>query len=366
MKPVDAVGLTPYGFDEAVQALWNAHEGEGDVLGRVAAEHRGAYSVYTASGAWDAVLTGRLVHELEQGLGSRPAVGDWVVLTGRPEEGTAVIHGMLPRRSVLRRKAAGRAVQEQVVAANMDWVLLLMGCEHDLNPRRLERYLVAAWDSGARPVVVLTKADLAEDVEALLAEVRRVSGDAPVHAISSHTGQGVEELEAYLAGNRTVALTGSSGVGKSTLVNRWLPEDARATQELREDGRGKHTTTHRELVVRPTGGLVIDTPGMRELGLLEAEEGLSQTFADVTALIAACRFRDCGHEREAGCAVRQALVMGELEQARWNSYLKLQREQAHLERQRQQQQQKQTQRRAPKQEKPGRRRRSWDEGEDEA
>jgi ribosome biogenesis GTPase / thiamine phosphate phosphatase len=219
-----------------------------------------------------------------------------------------------------------------VLAANVDVVLIVSSVNQELNLRRLERYLTLAWESGARPVLVLTKSDLSDDVPAALAEVESVAFGAPVHAISSVTGEGLDEVRAYLRPGVTAALLGSSGVGKSTLVNTLAGEELLETREIRDDGKGRHTTTRRELVQLPGGGLVIDTPGMREVQLWIAEEGLEEAFEDVTELFGRCRFSDCAHQSEPGCAVKEALANGTLSPERWESYLKLQRELEHLER----------------------------------
>ncbi len=294
--------------------------------GRVTAEHRGAYTVSTEAGDVSVQLSGRLRHEAA-GRGDLPAVGDWVVTDGES------VHAVLPRRSAFSRKAAWRATEEQVVAANVDVVFLVCSLVDDLSLRRLERYLIMAWESGAEPVVVLTKTDLCDDVPQRTLEVQSVALGVPVHPVSCVTGDGFDALTAYAHGNRTIALLGSSGAGKSTLLNRLLGRDLMKTAAVREsDGRGRHTTSHRELVPLPGGGLAIDTPGMRELQLWEADAGLSGTFEDVEALFGECRFGDCSHEVEPGCAVLQAIETGELHPDRLESYRSLRRELEWLER----------------------------------
>jgi ribosome biogenesis GTPase len=271
--------------------------------------------------------------EHEAGADGMPAVGDWVAIAARPEEGRATIHAVLPRRTKFSRKVAGNTSEEQVLAANVDAVFLVMSLNEDFNLRRLERYITMAWESGAQPVIVLTKTDLCPDWELRVLEVEAIAFGVPVHAVSNISGEGLEVVREHVTHGRTIALLGSSGVGKSTLVNTFAGEELLATQEIREDdGEGRHTTTHRQLVLLPDGGLVLDTPGMRELQLWESSDGITETFSDVEDLAAQCRFSDCAHRTEPGCAVQTAIEDGTLPFERWASYKKLQRELAHLER----------------------------------
>jgi ribosome biogenesis GTPase len=251
------------------------------------------------------------------------------------DDGTrAVIEAVLERRSKFSRKAAtgpSNVMEEQVVAANVDTVFLVAGLGFDFNVRRLERYLTTAWESGAQPAIVLTKADLyPEDVDLAVAETEAVAFGVPVHAVSGITGEGVATLEPHLRPGTTVALLGSSGVGKSTLVNHLAGRVVLETQDVRSDGRGRHTTSHRELVLLPGGALLLDTPGMRELQLWTTES-LDTSFADIVELAGQCRFSDCSHNSEPGCAIKAALAGGTLDQERWRSYQKLQRELRALE-----------------------------------
>lgn len=320
--------LERYGWTPALEEQFAPYADDGLEPARVAVEHRDAYVLYTASGERPAELSGRFRHEVEE-RGDLPAVGDWVAVSGGDR---AAIQAVVPRRTKFSRMAAndhGQTV-EQVVAANVDVVFLTAGLDGDLNLRRLERYLTLGWESGAEPVVVLTKADLCDDVPGVLLEVESVAAVVPVHPVSNVTGEGVEALAGYFSGNRTVAALGSSGVGKSSLVNRLAGEELMATGDLRSDGRGKHTTTNRQLLLLPAGGLFLDTPGMRELRLWESEEGLAAAFDDVTEAAARCRFSDCAHESEPGCGVRAALADGTLERERFESWQKLQNELAHL------------------------------------
>ena len=283
-----------------------------------------------AGGERPAEVAGRLRHEAVS-ASDFPAVGDWVAVEDAPDAGAATIHAVLDRVTAFSRKAAGEASVEQVVAANVDVVFLVSAFGDDLNVRRIERYLASGWESGAEPVIVLNKSDLSVDLPADLAEVDAVAFGVPVHVVSCLSGNGLDELKAYLSGNRTVALLGSSGVGKSSLLNRLVGWERQEVQGIRDDGRGRHTTTFRELVVLPDGGLVLDTPGMRELALWEAGAGVEDAFADVADLAAACRFADCAHESEPGCAVQAGLADGSLTEERLESYRKLQRELRHLE-----------------------------------
>ncbi|MGZ4388371.1 MAG: ribosome small subunit-dependent GTPase A [Gaiellaceae bacterium] len=299
--------------------------------GRVGVEHRGAYVLLDAEGDRWAVPTGRLRLDAREDGADLPAVGDWVAFRQPAQSDRAVVQAVLPRRTKFSRKTAWHETKEQVLAANVDVVFLTQALPDDLNLRRLERYLATGWESGAQPVVLLTKADLAGDVEAAVAEVEAITFGVPVHAVSARAGEGLDVIRSYLEGNRTAVLLGSSGVGKSTIVNALLGDGEIETQELRSDGRGRHTTTRRELHLLPGGGIVLDTPGIRELQLWDAEQGLGEAFEDVEALAADCRFGDCAHDREPGCAVRAALESGALSVERWESYCKLQRELEALE-----------------------------------
>jgi ribosome biogenesis GTPase len=320
--------LAQLGWTPAFEEQFVPFAADGLEPARVAVEHRDAYVVYTARGERPAELSGRLRHAAAE-RGDLPAVGDWVATTATDP---ALVQAVLPRRSKFSRMAAtdhGQTV-EQVVAANVDVVLLTAGLDGDFNARRLERYLALGWESGATPVVVLTKLDLCDDPESALLEVGPVAIGVPVHAVSNVTGEGIAELAGYFTEGRTVAALGSSGVGKSSLVNRLAGEELMATGDLRADGRGRHTTTNRQLLVLPGGGLFLDTPGMRELRLWESEEGLASTFDDVAAAAANCRFADCSHEREPDCGVQASLADGSLDRERYVSWRKLQNELRHL------------------------------------
>ena len=298
---------------------------------RVVSEHRGRYRVGREAGDVWAVLAGRARHRMTD-REHMPAVGDWVGVSRSDDGGAVLIHFVVPRRSAFIRKTAGIATEAQVVAANVDVALIATSLPGDLNARRLERYLTLAWESGAHPIVVLTKSDLGDDVETSIAEAGIAAPGADVVAVSAVTGEGIDRLEAHLPPGHTAVLLGSSGVGKSTLVNRLLGTDRQRIAAISAIGKGRHTTTHRELMHLTTGALVIDTPGMRELQLWSADDGLETAFADLDGFATQCRFRDCAHVSEPGCAVRQAVDDGSLSAARLEHWHELRRELAYLAR----------------------------------
>jgi len=324
------MSLQNLGWTPELGAAFAALREEGLEPGRVAREDRGRYRVLGAAGERTAELSGRLRHDATT-RDRLPSVGDWVALKATSGD-LAIVTALLPRRSAFARKVAGETTEVQIVAANVDTVFIVVGLDQDFNLRRVERYLTAAWESGASPVVVLNKADLTDDVAARTAEVEAVGQGVPVLPVSAITTEGLDVLDRWLGRGQTVALLGSSGVGKSTLLNALLGETRQATGAVREtDSRGRHTTTRRELIALPGGALLIDTPGMRELQLWGDESGVEQAFPDVASLAADCRFRDCGHDQEPGCAVQAALGDGSLEAARFESWRKLQRELRWLE-----------------------------------
>ncbi|MGH8903987.1 MAG: ribosome small subunit-dependent GTPase A [Egibacteraceae bacterium] len=332
MQDITPPSLHELGWDDTFAAAFAPHQ-EHSVPGRVSRSDRGgSLVVETVEGRVRARLVARF-RSLDLGgsdATALPTVGDWVALGGERIDGQPAVHTLLPRRSAIIRQApADRSADAQVLAANVDLVLIVVALDKIVNQRRLDRYLALAWRSGTTPVVVLTKADRCDAVPAVVAAVEAGTLAAPVHALSALTGDGVERLDPYLAPGRTAVLLGMSGAGKSTLANRLLGAEVLATREVRADGRGRHATTWRELLRLPGGGLLIDTPGLRELALWDGDEGVAEAFGDIEELAAGCRFADCRHASEPGCAVTAAIAAGVLTGERLDSHNKLQRELAH-------------------------------------
>ncbi|MDP3492567.1 MAG: ribosome small subunit-dependent GTPase A [Hyphomonadaceae bacterium] len=315
--------IDKYGWTDLLAREFTPHASEGHIPGRIVVQHRDSYLVATDNGELRGKISGRLLHEA--GEAGYPAVGDWVALALNKSVSTATIHAVLPRRTAfVRRGAIDSSHGLQVIAANIDVAFVVTSLNADLNARRIERYLAAAWQSGARPVVVLTKSDLSDDPTGEVAEMAALAPDCPVVAVSARQGMGLDAMLAQLGPGETGVLIGSSGVGKSTLVNALLGEERMATQSIRDsDDHGRHTTSHRQLILLPSGGMILDTPGIREVGLVNADEGVSVVFDDIEKLIQACRFNDCGHGHEPGCAVAAALQSGALDRARWDHFQKL-------------------------------------------
>jgi ribosome biogenesis GTPase len=332
------MNLIDLGWDSFFEHHFGKFGSQGFFPARVVQEHKQSYLVYSEPGELTAQVSGKLIHHASF-RGYFPAVGDWVVVSARPKEGKATIHAVLPRKSSFSRKAvlsggmpdSGGKTEEQVLAANMDTVFLVSGLDEEFNLRRIERYLAIAWESRAAPVIVLNKLDVCPDIKTRIREVKRIALGVPVHPVSATENKGLHAFDRYLSEGKTAAFLGSSGVGKSTIINSLLGEDRLKIAAVREyDKKGRHTTTCRELILLSTGGMVIDTPGLRELSVWNEEDGLKRTFDDIEKLAACCRFRDCRHQGEPGCAVQQAVEEGTLDAKRFQSYLKLKRELVHL------------------------------------
>lgn len=331
------MNLIQFGWNDFFAQHFSKFDSQEFTVGRVAIALKNTYLLYTETGEFQAEISGKLRHQAVE-MQNLPAVGDWVVIRTRSSENQATIHHILPRKSKFSRKMAGGKTQEQVLATNVDTIFLVSGLDGDFNLRRIERYLVLAWESGASPMIVLNKADLCQDLEQKILAVEAIAMGVPVIPISAAQNQGLEALNPYLKAGKTVALLGSSGVGKSTITNQFLGANIQPVQSVRtHDSRGRHTTTHRALMVLPSGGLLIDTPGLREIQIWGNQEGLEDTFEEITTLAKQCRFRDCRHQGEPGCAVRQAVDTGLLDQQRFASYQKLQKELNYLVRQQDQQ-----------------------------
>ena len=321
--------MKQYGLSEAfVKSVYNFSD---LTVARILSQEKGIYRLVSLHGEKWGEISGRCHYDV-QAKSEYPAVGDFVMVDWNKSGGNAVIRHVLPRKSCFIRKAAGVKNEEQVVAANIDTVFLCMSLNNDFNLRRLERYVSIAWNSGAVPIVVLTKADLCSNLEHKLFEVSSVAEGVDVLVTNTINQDGYEEIYPYLTEGKTIAFIGSSGVGKSTLINCLLGEKHLDTNGLRNDDKGRHTTTHRELILLPSGGMVIDTPGMRELEMWDAANGIDQTFADIEMLAQKCRFRDCTHSgNETGCAVQEAVECGELSIDRFRSWQKLMNENRYAE-----------------------------------
>jgi ribosome biogenesis GTPase len=324
--------LHELGWNERLEKEFEAFKGTYSV-GRVVVEYKALYKIYSEAGELLGSVSGKMIH-LATGREDYPAVGDWVIIEKiSGQEDRTIIHGILQRSSKFSRKIAGNTMEEQIIATNIDTVFLCMSLNQNFNLRRLERYITMAWDSGANPVVLLTKADLCEDVEKRLEETREVALGIDIICSSCIDKMGINEVKKYIKKGKTIAFLGSSGVGKSTIINELTGEVHQITQEVSELGdRGKHTTTNRELMLIEGGGIVIDTPGMRELHILDVEESINQAFDDIESFAKDCKFSDCTHSVEPGCAVKIAIENGELSEKRYESYFKLKKEAEFMER----------------------------------
>jgi ribosome biogenesis GTPase len=322
------ISLDTLGWNSAFQASFEPFAAQNLIPGRVAAQHKGGYVIFTEQGEFLADAAGKLRHKgSKQDL---PVVGDWVAMTPLPN-GRGQIRGVLPRQNKFSRKVAGEETHEQIVAANLDTAFIVTSINADYNPRRIERYVVLARETDINPVIVLSKIDLAENVSEIMVELRSLFPDIQVIPLSCKTGAGIDAIKAYLTPGKTASLLGSSGVGKSTLVNYLLGTEKQAVKDIREsDDRGRHATTYRELIVLPQGGLLIDTPGMREVHLWDGARGLQDAFSDFEEVALTCRFSDCEHATEPGCAVKKAIEDGTLDAGRFESYKKLQSESSNM------------------------------------
>jgi len=326
------VSLLCWGWNDYFQAVWNEAERGNAAPARIIAQSRGIWRIAGDFGECPAEAAGKLRLAAEEDA-DWPATGDWVAVELRDKCSAALIQEVLPRRSQFVRKMAGKKFAEQVIAANVDIALLVSALDGDFNPRRVERYLAQCWEAGARPVIVLNKADACEDPQERAQEMEKAAMGVPVCILSAKTGRGFGELEAYFFAGQTLVLLGSSGVGKSTILNRLLGCAIQDVQEVRQsDSRGRHTTTARQIFILAGGALLMDTPGLRELQLWDADDGISRAFADIDALAGECRFTDCSHKTEPGCAVQATIDAGALDLARLENWRKLQREQEFLRR----------------------------------
>ncbi len=322
--------LKKLGWNDFFQCLFAEYQNDDFIPGRVVIEHKNYYRVLTEHGELLAEVTGKFNFNAES-RSDYPAVGDWVVLRPHLNQKKASIHAILNRDSKFIRKMAGKKTDEQIIAANIDTIFIVSSLNNDFNVRRLERYLTQVWDSGSNPVIILNKLDLCDNVDKKIKEVEKIAFGVPIIAISCVDRIGIEKLNNYLKEGETIALVGSSGVGKSTIINIFMGKKVLKTKNIREDDKGRHTTTHRELLILPSGAIIIDTPGMRELQLWDEGEGISGAFSDIKMLASQCKFTDCKHDTEPECAVKKAIEEGKLSKERYKSYQKMLRELRYLE-----------------------------------
>lgn len=318
--------LKKIGWDNYFEEKFEEYKSKGYSVGRISSEHKNLYKILTEKGEISGEISGKLRFSAQES-GNYPAVGDWVVIIMVAGEDKAIIHDILPRKSKFSRKEAGLNTREQIAASNVDTVFLVNALNDDFNLRRIERYLIVAWESGAVPVIILSKADLCDDIDEKISAVERIAVGVSIHIISSFTKEGFDTLQKYFCSNKTVVLLGSSGVGKSTLINELIGEELMDTKEISSfNSKGRHTTTYRQLIALPEGGVVIDTPGMRELQLWDGNEGISGTFEDIENIAKKCYFSDCKHRKEPNCAVKKAINDGVLSAERYENYTKLLKE----------------------------------------
>jgi ribosome biogenesis GTPase / thiamine phosphate phosphatase len=326
------MNLHSLGWNSYFESQFENYKSQGFIAARVVRENRQIYLINVGAGELSAEITGRLYY-LSESPADLPSVGDWVAAVPLPAEQKALIHAVLPRKNKFSRSMAGGRTDEQIVAANVDVAFIVTGLDPDFNVRRIERYLVLAHESGVMPVIVLNKSDVCEDVAERIRAVERISGNTPIHAVSAKENLGMEPLVKHIPEGKTAVLLGSSGAGKSTIINKLVGFDRQFVNTTREsDGRGQHTTTFRELIMIPDGGMIIDNPGMRELKLWNSQESVSETFEDIEKLAADCRFRNCKHQTEPCCAILSAIEEGIMDAGHLENYRKLQKEVRFLER----------------------------------
>ena len=322
--------LKQLGFDAFFQKHFKQCQNKSLSTGRICAQHKESYKLFSEYGELSAIISGKYRNNCKS-IEDFPVVGDWALFNYIANENKAVIQDVLPRKSKFSRKIAGNKTEEQVIASNIDFAFIVCALNYDFNPRRIERYLSLIWQSGATPVVILTKADLCSNVDKKITEVETIAFAVDILAISNISKEGIEVLDKYFHNNKTVVLLGSSGVGKSSLINNLAKNNIMKVNELRNNiEKGRHTTTHKQMILLPDEGLIIDTPGIRELQLWDAKEGISYTFNDIEEIAQYCKFNNCTHSNEPGCAVQEAIKTGALDFKRLENYLKVKKEQEYL------------------------------------